>query len=51
MPTIVITLVLQCGQVMSYGQEKVLALQNNVNLNASEIINTYVYKVGLEEYS
>lgn len=51
MPTIVITLVLQCGQVMSYGQEKVLALQNNVNLNASEIINTYVYKVGLEQYS
>lgn len=51
MPTIVIQIILQCGRVMDLGQEKTLALQNNVNLNASEIINTYVYKVGLEQYA
>lgn len=50
-PTIIIQLILQCGRVMSLGQEKVLALQNTMNLNASEIINTYVYKVGLEQYA
>ena len=51
LPTILIQIILQCGRVMDVGQEKVLALQNNVNLNASEIVNTYVYKVGLEQYA
>ena len=50
-PTIVIQIILQCGRVMNLGQEKTLALQNNMNLNASEIINTYVYKVGLQQYA
>ena len=51
LPTILIQIILQCGRVMDVGQEKILALQNNVNLNASEIVNTYVYKVGLEQYA
>ncbi len=51
LPTIIIQIILQCGRIMDVGQEKTLALQNNVNLNASEIINTYVYKVGLEQYA
>jgi len=32
---------------MFVGFEKVLLLQNPLNLAASEIIDTYVYKVGL----
>ena len=51
MPTVVIQIILQCGRIMNLGQEKTLALQNNMNLNASEIINTYVYKVGLQQYA
>ena len=51
LPTILIQIILHCGRVMDVGQEKILALQNNVNLNASEIVNTYVYKVGLEQYA
>ena len=33
---------------MSIGYEKVYLLQNNLNLTGSEVISTYVYKVGLE---
>ncbi len=50
LPTIIIQLILQCGRVMSVGYEKVLLLQNNLNLSASEVISTYVYKVGLTAY-
>ena len=46
-PTIVILLIMQCGSVMSVGHEKVYALQNSANLPGSEVISTYVYKVGL----
>ncbi len=50
-PTIVVQLILRCGQLLSVGYEKTLLLQNNVNLNASEVISTYVYKVGLQQYN
>ncbi len=49
-PTIIIQLILQCGRVMSVGYEKILLLQNSLNLSASEVISTYVYKVGLQAY-
>lgn len=32
---------------MSVGFEKAYLLQNNLNLQSSEILSTYVYKVGL----
>ena len=35
------------GSVMSVGFEKVYLLQNSLNMTASEIISTYVYKMGL----
>lgn len=47
MPTIVILLVLNFGQVMSVGFEKAFLMQNSLNIGTSEIISTYVYKVGL----
>lgn len=46
-PTITIMLILNAGKIMSLGYEKAYLLQNNMNLNASEIISTYVYKMGL----
>ena len=49
-PTIVIMLILQCGQLLSVGYEKVLLLQNDSNLSGSEVISTYVYKVGLIDF-
>ena len=47
LPTITITLILRCGQLMGIGFDKVYLMQNDLNLRASEVISTYVYKVGL----
>ena len=46
-PTAVILLILRVGRMMSVGFEKVYLLQNPLNLRTSEVITTYVYKVGL----
>lgn len=46
-PTMVIMLILNCGSIMSVGYEKIYLMQNPLNLSASEIISTYVYKMGL----
>ena len=47
MPVAVILLILNIGSILSIGFEKVLLMQNSLNLSASEVIDTYVYKVGL----
>lgn len=47
LPTASIMLILSAGNIMSIGFEKVYLMQNDINLRASEIISTYVYKVGL----
>ncbi len=46
-PTIITLLVLNFGYIMSVGFEKVYLMQNAMNQTTSEIISTYVYKVGL----
>ena len=46
-PTVVTLLILNCGGILNVGFEKDYLMQNSMNLNASEIISTYVYKVGL----
>ena len=46
-PTAVIMLILNMGSILNVGSEKVLAMQNQNNLSASEVINTYAYKVSL----
>jgi putative aldouronate transport system permease protein len=46
-PTIVVLLILNMGYVMSVGFEKVYLMQNALNLESSEVISTYVYRVGL----
>lgn len=47
MPTAIILLILNTGQIMNIAFEKVYLLQNALNLRSSEVIATYVYKVGL----
>lgn len=47
-PTAIVLFILRSGSVMSVGFEKVYLLQNDLNLSASEIISTYVYKMGLK---
>lgn len=46
-PTIIILIILSLGYAMNVGFEKVFLLQNPLNVSRSEIISTYVYKVGL----
>lgn len=46
-PTIVTLLILRIGQLMSVGFEKALLLQNDLNIQSSEIISTLVYKNGI----
>jgi putative aldouronate transport system permease protein len=47
LPTATILLILGFGQIMGVGFEKVFLMQNSLNLRTSEVISTYVYKVGL----
>ena len=46
-PTAVIMLIMRFGSLMSLGFEKVYLMQNDLNLTASEVISTYVYKIGI----
>ncbi len=46
-PTITILLIMSVGRLVSVGYEKVLLLQNNLNVDVSEVISTYVYKRGI----
>ena len=48
-PTITILLILNCGSLLTVGYEKAFLLQTSPNLAGSEIISTYVYKMGLEK--
>jgi putative aldouronate transport system permease protein len=47
LPTIVILFILNTGRLMNVGFEKTFLMQNPLNFGASEVISTYVYKVGL----
>jgi putative aldouronate transport system permease protein len=48
-PTMVILLILRCGSIMNLGFEKSYMMQNAVNLDVSEVISTYVYKIGIQK--
>ena len=47
MPTAMVLLVLTTGRVLEIAFEKVYLMQSPLNLSVAEVINTYVYKVGL----
>lgn len=46
-PTIITMFILRIGNLVSVGFEKTFLMQNNMNLSASEVIETYSYKIGL----
>ncbi len=49
MPTVVTMLILSMGNMFTLGADKGYLLQNDLNLERSEIISVYVYKSGLEK--
>lgn len=46
-PTCIIMLIMSLGGILSVGFDKAFLMQNPLNISASEIISTYVYKVGI----
>ena len=48
-PTAVTMLILDCGRIMNIGFEKAFLMQNDLNINRSEVISTYVYQVGITQ--
>jgi len=47
LPTATILLILNFGGLMQVGFEKVFLMQNQLNLRSSEVIATFVYRIGL----
>lgn len=47
-PTIITLFLLNTGSILSVGFEKVYLMQNSINVGVSEVISTYVYKIGLQ---
>lgn len=46
-PTCVIMLILSVGNILNVGFDKAFLMQNPLNSSTSEIISTYVYKIGI----
>ncbi|MCC3376743.1 sugar ABC transporter permease [Cohnella sp. REN36] len=46
---IVVLLILRMGHVMDLGFEHIFLLQNSMNLDVSEVFETFVYKVGMTQ--
>lgn len=47
LPTIAITFIMRTGGLLSVGYSKIFLLQNDLNIDASQVISTYVYNIGL----
>lgn len=48
LPTIITLLILNIGSFMAVGFEKILLIYNPLNYDKSDVISTYLYRVGLE---
>lgn len=51
MPTIVILWILNIGQMMDGGYEKVLLLYNSLTYSTADIISTFVYRMGIQKFN
>ena len=48
LPTVVIVFIMSTGGLLSVGFEKIFLLQNPLNLEASRVLATYTYEVGIQ---
>ena len=48
LPTIVTLLILNTGNILSVGHEKVLVMQNSMNIETADVISTYVYSISFQ---
>lgn len=47
LPTIITMLIMNTGSLLNVGYEKIYLMQNSANMEYSEVISTYIYKIGL----
>lgn len=50
LPTILTMLILRCGSIMSVGFEKIILLYNPLTMETADVIASYVYRAGLQEF-
>ncbi len=51
MPTIIIMLILKLGKILSVGSEKIILLYNPLTYETGDVILSYVYRKGLQEFN
>lgn len=51
MPTIIILFILEIGRLMNVGSEKIILLYNPSTYDTADVISSYVYRVGLQEFN
>lgn len=49
LPTIMMMLILNIGSLLSVAHDKILLMQSGTNIMQTEIISTYVYKIGVTQ--
>ena len=47
-PSAVMMFILNTGRMMNVGFEKVFLLQNQLNMNTSDVLSTYIYRAGIQ---
>jgi putative aldouronate transport system permease protein len=51
LPTVVIMLILNLGHMLSIGFEKIILLYTPVTFETADVISSYVYRVGLQDFN
>jgi putative aldouronate transport system permease protein len=51
MPTIIILLILQVGRMMNVGFEKIILLYTPSTYETADVVSSYVYRVGLQDFN
>lgn len=51
MPTIIILLLMRMGKMLNVGFEKIILLYNPVTYDTADVISSYVYRKGLQEFN
>ena len=49
LPVITVLFLLKIGDFLDFGFERVFVFQNSLNLGSSEILDTFIYKAGLQQ--
>ena len=50
LPTIITMLLLKIGNILNVGYEKVILLYNEATYETADVISSYVYRKGLQEF-